>query len=237
MESSSGVNEILIARIKRLERANQRFKIVGFVVVAAIVAMGAGKSHPHFDVLTASQINVVDANGNLRIALGSDSATGAGGITVFQTDGIPRVALGIAADDTAGFSANSDNGTTRVAAASSTSGQGGVFAFDVNGHLRAEIFSNPTLSGFDMRQASGAVAGNLTTSDDGRSQGLGIDGLNGNLRVGLGSEDPSEGTPFEFVNINAPDGTERVASGADGDASDGLIQTFRSDGTVSGHLP
>lgn len=119
-------SDVLMQRLERLERSHRRLKLLTLVVFVAIGTMGAAKEIPKTfnevdaKLIKAEGIMVVDANGNLRVAIGADPASEQAGMTVYQRDGITRVEIGANAANNAAATFSDPSGTNLAAMAELT---------------------------------------------------------------------------------------------------------------------
>jgi hypothetical protein len=254
-----------LERLERSNRRMKLLSFVVFVAIGTMGA-AQGITHT-FGVLNAKQINaegisIIDANGKLRVAIGADPATDQGGMTVFQRDEIARVGIGIDPSRNAAAGFNDPSGTMRTAIVALSDNTGLISTFEPTGSLGAFLFTSPGASGFNglfLDEPDGVQRARFLSDSTGTSLALlhpngnggpgmfeGVDGLfpsmgigdmNGTLRMGISASDPSTGAPFEFVQINGPDGHTRASVDSGFTAStNGLVRTFDSSGIQNGLL-
>jgi hypothetical protein len=257
----------LMERLERLERSQRRLKLLSFVAVIAICTMGAAEGIPHtFDTLTAKLItaqgiNIVDANGKLRVSIGADAASEQAGMSVFQRDGIRRVDIGTGSDsNTAGLAAYDALGSTKIAAINAFDNSGLIATFEPSGPLGAYLDTVPGPAGFNgffVNQPDGTQRANIISSSTsnfmqlvgpaGQSIGMSagaeatdqefnILDSNSTIRATIAATDPSTGSPFEIMRVSGPDGFDRAQMQSGFGTNNGLVQTFDSTGTQTGQL-
>lgn len=259
-------SEVLIERLKRLERSNRRLKLLSFAVLAAIGTVGAAQGIPHtFQVLNAKQINaesisIVDANGKLRVSIGADPASDQGGVSVFQRNGIVRASLGEDGTGNAGVTASDTDGALSVAAVSLSNKQAVISTFEPTGINGAFLFTVPGSSGLNglfVNEPDGIQRANvfasstvgfiqllgpsnggigLSEGSEGTDSEFNIIDNDGAIRATIAATAVSTGNPFEIMRISGPDGIDRALMQSGFGTQNGLVETFDSLGVQNGLL-
>ena len=148
------MNPDLENRVRKLERAN-RVLVLLVVALALVFLFGGAAADGGSGPLQAQRIELVDAEGLVRAALGTD-AEGSSGLFVYDPAGAVRLSLTHDADQSALFIRDAE-GTVRVGVAQFAHGGGGVALHGAGAKGAAVLYhkENGSLSFYD-------TAGNVT---------------------------------------------------------------------------
>ena len=123
----------LETRIAAVESSLRRTRRTNLALLLGLTALVVGGAQSQPDILTARQINVVDAQGHERVIITGDD-NGMAGVRIFDAAGQVRVSSGVAADNSSYTQWFDTEGRSRLAALCS---QGGSLQWrDADGRLR-----------------------------------------------------------------------------------------------------
>lgn len=140
---------------KELARAKRRTRVMlvaAVMTAAGMFLLGAGGEGVQ-QVVRAERFELVDANGTVRAALGSDSA-GRPGLWQYDQNGTTRALLCLGDSGQPGLRLYDQNGTTRASLRLGDSGQPGLGLLDQNESIRVALvlneFGQPMLELWDL---------------------------------------------------------------------------------------
>jgi hypothetical protein len=145
------MEQTVVERLERLERQNGRLRaLAGVIIVSAFVFMAIGfapkkavTAETSQDNITTRQIGIVDAAGNVRIALGVDEETGPV-ITRLSKKGDPVVSIGVVdKDGSAAISLSGKNDKAGLTLFTASDGTSGMIVDDNKGITRAMVGVGP----------------------------------------------------------------------------------------------
>ncbi len=148
-ESSMNVDQ----RLHRLENENRLLKRIGVVVtfVFGLLLILSTNLVRSPGVLQAERVEIQDAEGRTRAALGLD-ASGFPFLDLKDHLGKQQIFLGVAADNTPGLSFRT-NGRLRMSLNAYSTGESHVDLYSTDQMLAASLFSTPeSRSGLNLRQ-------------------------------------------------------------------------------------
>ena len=163
------------------------------------------------DVVTASQVNIVDGNGRLRLVMAGEDERGLASLAFYGVDGIFRGAVGAEADGDPVLQFNNRTGASRLSM--TVQGDDGIVTVgnEGAGHvLTASLNGRPIVGLSD----GGRTPLRLTLGQQGQPQ---VSLLNGAGRTSLGLVVGEDDAPFLSIFDGA--GAQRVAIGTVADST------------------
>lgn len=187
--------------------------LVGGAVSNLVFTAGVGAQAPA-DVVTATQVNIVDGSGRLRAVLSGTDETGRASLAFYGPDGDRRGFLGVDPDGTPHLRLNDPAGDTRLAA-TLTGSDPSITMGDQNGRnlLLGAIGDAPLVglshAGQARLQLALGEAGQPNLSLQGQPS---VDLMGAPGQRGIGLSVDADGAPF--LSLFDVTGAQRVAVGA-----------------------